>query len=66
MKKLQKGDFVKVGKDIGVVVLLENESEIPEEHLGIWYGEITIEGKVLYRTVPVDYCEKIENIEAYH
>ncbi len=66
MELLKKGDFVTVGKSIGVVVFLENENETPEEHTSVWYGELNNEGKPKYRTVPTEYCEKISDIEMYH
>ena len=66
MKALQKGDFVTVGKDVGVVVTLENEDYTPEEHLGIWYGEKTEQGAPKYRTVPTAYCVRVTESEAYH
>ena len=66
MEPLKKGDFVKVGKEVGVVVFLENENETPEDHLSIWYGETNEQGNPKYRTVPAEYCEKTDNFEAYH
>jgi len=62
----KKGDFVKVGNAIGVIVCLENENKTPEDHLGIWYGEKNEKGKPKYRTVPLEYCELIEDVESYH
>ncbi len=66
MTQFKKGDFVKVGNDIGVVVGLSEEKEIPDEHLGIWYGEITDESIPSFRTVPEEFCFLIENTESYH
>lgn len=68
MKQFEKGNFVKVGEEVGVVIFLENEQETPEEHLGIWYGETNAQGKPRCRTVPTAYCEIIEAeaIEKYH
>ena len=66
MNQLNKGDFVKVGNDIGVVVYLESEVYIPDDHVGIWYGEKSAQGNPRYRTVPTDYCEKVNSIEDYH
>ena len=66
MNKLNKGDFVKVGNDIGVIVFLENENNTPEEHLSVWYGECNKEGIPKYRTVPANYCKKQESTENYH
>lgn len=66
MKKHKPGQFVKVGNDIGVVVCMENEDNTPEDHLGIWYGEINEAGMPKYRTVPAEYCIVVEKVEVYH
>jgi hypothetical protein len=66
MTKLSKGDFVKIGNTFGVIVFLEGENNTPNEHTGVWYGELNHEGKPRYRTVPTEYCEKIDSIESYH
>ncbi len=60
------GSFVKVHKDIGVVISLETENNVPEEHLGIWYGETDENNTPLIHTVPEEYCEKITNTKTYH
>ena len=66
MTKLKKGDFIKVGNDIGVIVFLERENDTPKEHIGVWYGELNNEGNPKYRTVPTEYCKKLDSIESYH
>lgn len=66
MEKINKGDFVKVGNDIGVVIFLEYENNTPEEHLGVWFGEQNEVGNPKYRTVPAEYCLKHKSIESYH
>jgi len=66
MDTLKKGDFIKVSKDIGVIVFFEGENETPDEHLGVWFGEISKDGNPKYRTVPNEYCKKVEHIEVYH
>ena len=66
MSTLNKGDFIKVGSDIGVIVYLEGENNTPEEHIGIWYGEISVEEKPMYKTVPLIYCKKVKAIKNYH
>ncbi|MEI7616064.1 MAG: hypothetical protein WCJ54_05055 [Actinomycetota bacterium] len=66
MSDFEKGKFVKVGNDIGVIVSLENENNTPEGHLGIWYGELTDEGTPKYRTVPKEYCFLVQKTEIYH
>ena len=42
------------------------ENKIPEDHLGIWYGKTNEEGNPRYRTVPIEYCNKIKDAEGYH
>ncbi|MFH0895712.1 MAG: hypothetical protein V2A54_14855 [Bacteroidota bacterium] len=66
MEEISKGMFVSVGNDIGVVVMLEFENETPEDHLGIWYGEMTDKNIPLYRNVPKEYCIPVEKAESYH
>ncbi len=66
MNELHKGHFVKIGNDIGVIVFLEGEKNTPTEHVGIWFGETNEQGNPKYRTVPRDYCKKINSIESYH
>ena len=44
MNTLNKGDFVKIGNDTGVIVFLAGEKDTPNEHLGIWYGETNEQG----------------------
>ncbi len=61
-----KGVFVSVGSDIGVIVGLAGETDIPEDHLGIWYGETTEDNTPLYRTVPEEYCSVVTTVESYH
>ena len=62
---LNRGDLVQVGNDVGVVTHLSGDDEVPEEHLGIWYGRVE-DGKPKIRTVPADYCEKVQQILFYH
>ena len=69
MTELKIGQFVSVGKDIGIVVGFPNDNEIPEEHLAIWYGQTTDNnGKTVpkVRTVPEEYCEPLDGISFYH
>jgi len=69
MTKFKTGQFVTIGKDIGVIVSFSNSHEIPEEHLAIWYGETTDNnGKIVakVRTVPEEYCKVLDRISFYH
>lgn len=65
-QELLKGSFVKIDGDIGVVVGLGGENNIPEEHLGIWYGQTTENNIPLYCTVPEEYCIKLNDSESFH
>ena len=62
MAIIEKGQFVRVGDSIGVVVTLDLENE----HVGVWYGELADSETPKYRTVPVEYCELISKVESYH
>ncbi|MDH7447614.1 hypothetical protein [Aquimarina sp. 2201CG14-23] len=53
--ELNKGDFVTIGNDTGVIVFLTGEKDTPAEHVGIWFGETNEKGNPKYRTVPIDY-----------
>jgi len=61
-----KEDFVAIDKDIGVVIAVELENNIPEDHLGIWFGEKDELNNPLYRTVPIKYCTWVKKIVSYH
>ena len=61
-----KGQFVQVGKAIGVIIFLENEDNVPEDHIGVWYGELSNEKTPKYKTVPKEYCELVYSIDSYH
>ncbi len=62
MIKIEKGQFVRVGNSIGVIVTLELE----DKHVGVWYGELAGSETPKYRTVPIAYCELITKVESYH
>ncbi len=65
MTNLKKGQFVQVDNAIGVIVFLELENSVPEDHLGIWYGEFS-DNTPKYRTVPAEYCKLVSSIKSYH
>ena len=62
MAIIEKGQFVRVGNSIGVIVTLDLENE----HVGVWYGELADSETPKYRIVPVEYCELISKVEYYH
>lgn len=52
---LKRGQFATVGQSIGVVVLIEGDQDVPEDHIAIWYGETNLSGSPKIRTVPAEY-----------
>lgn len=69
MEKLRIGQFVTVGSDVGVIIGFPNNSQIPEDHLAIWYGQTTNDSEKTVprvRTVPKEYCIPLEEISFYH
>ena len=62
----QNGSFVRVGKDLGVVVGSADGADVPDEHVAVWYGEVSDDGRPKVRTVPVDFCEPVDGVELYH
>lgn len=63
----QKGDFVEMDGLLAVVVATDDDSNVPEEHVGIWFGDPS--AKRLSEggsggatpevfTVPVEYCSR--------
>ncbi len=63
---VKKGSFVRVNNDVGVIVKIAGEDDIPEEHLGVWYGETTVDNIPKIRTVLKEYCHNINTSESYH
>jgi len=52
------GQFVHLdGSGIGVVAALPSEDDpsIPEDHLGVWFGDCNGSGAPILCTVPADY-----------
>lgn len=39
MSRLVKGDFVEFDGQVAVVVGTDDEKDVPEEHVLLWYGE---------------------------
>jgi len=57
MTLLERGQFVMVGTNPGVVVaFFGDDPMVPEEHVGIWYGQTDDDGAPKVRTVPVEYA----------
>jgi hypothetical protein len=57
MSQHHKGDFVHLdGSGVGIVVATpEDDAQVPEEHLGVWFGTLDEEGNPEVWTVPAEY-----------
>ena len=61
------GTFVSVGDSLGIIVGLPGSPDVPEQHYAVWYGESsTTEVCPLCRTVPVEYCARVDKCNYYH
>jgi len=64
---LKQGDFARVGHHVCVVIAVEGDPSIPEDHLAVWYGETNSSGVPRVRTVPTEYVIPLEHPpEIYH
>ena len=61
----KKGDIVVLNGLLAVVVGIAGDSNVPEDYIAIWYGELhgqivfegdSSEGKPKVYTVPAEYC----------
>lgn len=66
MNPFHIGQFVRVGTDLGIIVSLPDNKNVPEDHLGIWYGEQNEQKQPKVRSVPQEYCKIVEEVEYYH
>ena len=64
---LLRGQFVTVGSSTGVVVGTYNDPNVPEDHIAVWFGEITASGDPRVKTVPDEQVVPLEKpAEYYH
>ena len=73
--KLKKGDFVEFDGLPAVVVGVEGDPNVPEDHVALWFGEPQVERKSsggtgghlpLVYTVPLDLCEPSQEPQIIH
>ena len=56
MESFSLGQFVHLdGSGVGVVAMLPNGSNVPDEHIGVWFGTRTEAGNPIVCTVPAAY-----------
>ncbi len=64
---LNPGQFVTVAGSPGVVIGTYNDPAIPQDHLAVWFGEITASGDPRVKTVPEEDVTPLEKpAEYYH
>src|SRR5262249_55672608 len=64
---LRVGQFAMVGDAACVVVaLFRDHQDIPDEHVGVWYGEVDPIGIPKVRTVPDKYVRPIETKPVFY
>ena len=63
---VRPGQLITVGGHPGVVVE-STDLDVPDDHLAIWYGQFTEDGRPRIRTVPECYVTPAaESPELYH
>jgi len=64
---LIRGQFVIAANSTGVVVEIYTDRNVPEDHVAVWFGEVTANGDPRVRTVPLDVAMPLEKpAEYYH
>jgi len=64
---LTPGQFVMVDDSPGVVVGTYTDRNVPEDHVAVWFGEITPSGDPRVKTVPEESVAPLEKpAEYYH
>ncbi len=75
MAPLRRGDFVSFDNLLAVVVGVEGDPDVPEDHVALWFGEPADERashggshglRPVMRTVPVGYCSAALEPEIRH
>jgi hypothetical protein len=52
------GQFVFLdGSGVGTVIYLPNGSEVPDDHVGVWFGTIDQNGRPIVCTIPIEYLQ---------
>ena len=75
MNPTQKGDFVEMDGLLAVVVATDDDPNVPEEHVALWFG-VTDTKRISeggtggaipeVSTVPAEYCSPINKIGLIH
>ena len=63
---LSRGQFVIVGSSPGVVVGIYSDRNVPEDHVAVWFGEISGNGDPRVKTVPEEQVTPLEKPADYY
>lgn len=63
---LPLGSFVKVDRSVGVIVGLPETGDVPSDHYAVWFGELNQEKNPKCKTVPIEFCLLVVDVEHYH
>ncbi|MFC0682593.1 hypothetical protein ACFFGH_32595 [Lysobacter korlensis] len=71
MFQLKRGDIVVIGDRVAVVVALEGEDDVPEEHVALWFGPEEASKtedrlRPIVWTAPAEYCSLAAPAEWRH
>jgi hypothetical protein len=70
-----KGDFVEMDGLIAVVVATDDDPNVPDEHVALWFGSPPMKriseggsgaGTPEVSTVPLEYCRLLSKINFVH
>jgi hypothetical protein len=64
---LIRGQFVINGNSTGVVAEIYTDRNVREDHVAVWFGELTASGNPRVKIVPLDAVTPLEKpAEYYH
>lgn len=56
MQPFHLGQFVFLrGSGVGIVAMLADGHNVPEDHVGVWFGTTTDSGSPIVCTIPAEY-----------
>lgn len=67
MKEFALGQFVFLnGSGVGIIAMLADDSGVPEDHIGVWFGTTTETGSPIVCTLPKEYFTSAPEPEIQH
>jgi hypothetical protein len=67
MANFKRGDFVTLNDRLTVVVGIEGDAGVPEDHVALWYGaEEQTSNVPRVWTVPAEYCVPVTDTPIFY